>query len=187
MPTYPGYTFAGYPGNVSAFAGPSARQFGAAAQGNALTGGGLNIAQLIRDKQAREDAKEAAELARAKELAQYEADLQIRTAQQMAKVAREERAKDLAYQGVAGPSQQAQQLWRDAKFFDQMQGVDFRPVELSGHPYKNMILAGQLQGMNLGAPSDPWVDVYSKSAASSGTIVPEQLTQAGVDRRFGRG
>lgn len=191
MPTYPGYTFAGYPGNVSEFAGPAPMNFGGAAQqASALQGGGLDLNNLMRARNywALKQAEDLMniQMTGQKEMAKFQTDLAERTAREQAHGAREEAGRNRTV-GHYQPSNKAADLIRDAALFDRVQGVDFRPVQLSGHPMKNYILAGQLQGLNLGAPSDPWVDVYKQSASSAGAIVPEQLRQAGVDRRFGRG
>lgn len=41
---------------------------------------------------------------------------------------------------------------------------DFRPVEYAGHPYKNLVPAGTMAGLNLAAPADAWIKTYQQAA-----------------------
>lgn len=55
--------------------------------------------------------------------------------------------------------------WKN--YFDSLSARgDFRPVEYSAHPFKNVIAAGSMMGQNLAAPSDPWIDLYKAAAGA---------------------
>lgn len=83
--------------------------------------------------------------------------------------------------------------WRN--YFDTLLARgDFRPVEYSAHPYRNVVVAGSMMGKNLAAPSDPWLDMYRAAASSdqptrsaqlAGLAQPEESQAEIAQRAYG--